>query len=417
MGATGAQGVGHVRHPDAAVLLGVPVAQRHLLPLTAAGQIHPHRTVEAVGVGHRQCALGAVDLDGRELGGPHVEGRRDRPDGTVGELEDGGGVCGALDVDDLPVLGLAGDPPLQEGGLGHSGHTVDRSDEVHQRRQIVRPHVEQWPASGLVVELGVRMPVLVAVAHHVGAGGDRLADEPIVDDLATRLDPPTEEGVRGAADQEPPGFGQGQHPLAVLSVHGEGLLAVGGLARLQSGQRHLGVRVGDGEVDRDLNLRVGKELLDAARPGHPEVGRLGLCPLGHHVGAGDDIEDLEPLPRAKVRSADVPTSDDADLGLHHCRVSLPCVMAPCRLRRAVAGCPAGAMYDGHGWNPWAMVPRPPGALHWQGRRQRRAVCGSEPRAGTGAGGPPPAQPRLAPLGTTHTGLDQAISPSLRVTRT
>ena len=54
------------------------------------------------------------------------------------------------------------------------GDARDGSDEVDQRGDVVRPHVEHRTAAGGVVEGGIRMPALVTGTHEEGRASHRL---------------------------------------------------------------------------------------------------------------------------------------------------------------------------------------------------------------------------------------------------
>ena len=45
---------------------------------------------------------------------------------------------------------------------GRTGHPLDRADQRDERGEIVRSHIKHRAAARLVVEVGVRMPALVA---------------------------------------------------------------------------------------------------------------------------------------------------------------------------------------------------------------------------------------------------------------
>ena len=83
-----------------------------------------------------------------------------------------------------------------------AGDAAHRADQVDQGGQVVGAHVEHRAAAGLVVELGIGVPALVAVAQHEGGGGHRLADPAVVDQLAAGLDAAAQEGVGRAADAQ-----------------------------------------------------------------------------------------------------------------------------------------------------------------------------------------------------------------------
>jgi hypothetical protein len=68
------------------------------------------------------------------------------------------------------------------------------------------------------------------------------------------------------------------------------------LARLQNRQRDFGVGDRDRQVEDDLDLFVGQQLLRAASLGHTVRSRLGFGPLEHEVRTDDDLHVVEYSP-------------------------------------------------------------------------------------------------------------------------
>jgi hypothetical protein len=137
------------------------------------------------------------------------------------------------------------------------------------------------------------MPVFVPPAHHKGVGSDDLADRPGVDQLAHGLVSGTEEGVRCSADQQPLSVREVQHASGFGAAHGERLLVVNRLACLQCRQRNHTVGLGRGQVEHDLDRRVGQQLLDGQHAGHAELDCLCLGGLAAQVGASHDLDGVE----------------------------------------------------------------------------------------------------------------------------
>ncbi len=83
------------------------------------------------------------------------------------------------------------------------------------------------------------------------------------------------------------------------------------LARRDGLERDLGVRGGDGEVEDELDLGVGDELVDGEGAQAPLLGdglRAGLV----EIGDGDRAHRVEPFERGQVGAGDRSEADDAD---------------------------------------------------------------------------------------------------------
>ena len=223
-----------------------------------------------------------------------------------------GQMGGGLDLDALAALGLAGNQPLGERDAGGTADACDRTQQIDQRRQVIRSHVEHRPAAQFVIEFWIRVPALVAVAGHEGGGRDRLADPAIVDQFAAGLDPAAEEGIGGAADKHAPGLGRGQRAGAVFAVDGQWFFAVDVLAGFDGGQVDLGVGLGHGQVEHDLDLGIGQQFLNGVEPGDAELFGLGLGAPHIQVRAGGDLHDFIGFAVDKIVAADIAAADDAD---------------------------------------------------------------------------------------------------------
>ncbi len=195
-------GVGHICHADApiAASVGMAMAQRHLGPVALARPRQPDRPAQRVGVGHREAALRAIDLDPRQGRAPHRKGGNDRPDGTVDKAERAGHVVGRLHNDALAVLGLAGDNTFADLDTGGRADLADRAQQRGQGGEIVGAHIEHGAGTHLVIVGRVWVPTLMAVRHHKGGAGDRVSDGALVDQLAASLQPPAQRRARSAAE-------------------------------------------------------------------------------------------------------------------------------------------------------------------------------------------------------------------------
>ena len=103
--------------------------------------------------------------------------------------------------------------------------------------------------------------------------------------------------------------------------HRERLLRVHVLARLERGPRHIGVDRGRREVQDDVHVPAGEEIVDRGRR-EAVRGRERLAPERVTVGARDDLEAVERRRVLGIRVADHAAADDADTGRRrHARTS------------------------------------------------------------------------------------------------
>ena len=187
---------------------------------------------------------------------------------------------------------------------------------MHQGGEVVRPHVEQRPAAGLIVERRVRVPGFRPAPHHEGGAGHRLAHRAVVDQLAHGLVAAAEERVRGAAGADAGGVGGGEHPLAFGHVQAKGLLAVDVLAGGDGGQIHFRMGGGNGEVEHGFDVVAPEQLVHRDRR-HVETLVRPLRRFGVDVRAGDEIQHAERLRRAQVGGADGAAANEADANRLH----------------------------------------------------------------------------------------------------
>ena len=132
----------------------------------------------------------------------------------------------------------------------------------------------------------IGMPALVAVAHHKGICCDRLANPPIIDQLAAGLMPTAEKRIGRSADQQPLLLGQIQHGLCLFALYGQRLFVVHALAGLQRLQRDAAVRLGHRQVDNDFNRLVSQKLFNRAGTRYVKLFRSLFGALAIQVGAG-----------------------------------------------------------------------------------------------------------------------------------
>ncbi len=309
-----ADGMGQVGHADAAAHLGVE-QQWYVAPLGRAGPPHPHHTAKDVGVRHTQRPFGAVDLDARQVGVPHVEAGDQRCHRPGGEVQQRGHVGGHLHGQAAAVMLAAGGDPLRERGAGRAGHPMHRPQQVDQAGQVIGGHIQQRAAAGLVEEIGVGVPPFRAMAGHEGHGRHRLPDPAVVDQFAAGLLAAAQEGIGRAADAHALLSGRVQDLLAFGAAHGQRLLAVDVLVRGDSRQADGRVYLGHGQVDHDLDLRVGQQRVHAQRARHAVFGGLLAGAAGVDISHSSQIENGEGPAARDVSRKDLAHANDADLDL------------------------------------------------------------------------------------------------------
>ena len=89
---------------------------------------------------------------------------------------------------------------------------------------------KQRPPAPLVKESGVRVPMLRAVAHHIGHGRYRGPDPALVDEPPASLQPGAQERIGGAADSQTVFVGQTQQGGTLFPVEAKRLFKVDVLA-------------------------------------------------------------------------------------------------------------------------------------------------------------------------------------------
>src|SRR5919112_1729708 len=313
-----ANGLGHVGKAYPPAVPRISMGQGHIPPGACVRAPEAYRTISEVGVGETQGAFGSVEVyPGLRLR-PDVEGGDQGPYGAALEVHHTCDVGRCVNRDGGPREGFAGDHPLRERDARRPGDPSHGPHQSGERSQVVRPHVEHRTGAGLEEEVRVWMPVLGTVAEHERRYGDGLPYDPLVHYLAAGLQASTEERVRGAAYPEISLGGHFQHPPPVLQAHGERLLGVYMLAGLQGRQRDLSVGDRDRQVENDLDLFIGQQLLRATSPGHAVGFCLGFCPLQYEVRTGDDLHGVERGPVFQVDAADLAAPDYSDVD---CRIS------------------------------------------------------------------------------------------------
>ena len=160
------------------------------------------------------------------------------------------------------------------------------------------------------------MPALMARAHEIGGAADGLTEHAAIDHLARSLMGAAEESVGRRADAQPFGARRLNQLLAFGKDDAERLFRIDVLARFDRAQANLNVRLGDGEVEDDVDRGIGKQGIQLHRLEAKLVGaRLGSSRV--HIGYGTNIEHRKILRCLEIGGRDIPQSDDANTHLIH----------------------------------------------------------------------------------------------------
>ena len=183
---------------------------------------------------------------------------------------------------------------------------------MHEGRQVVRPHIEDRAGAALEEEVGVLVPLVGARALHGGRRGQGLTDVATGDRAQCALHAAPEHGVGRDADAQPL-LGGALHELpSGLAVDGDRLLAPHVLARVDRGERDLGVHGRDRQVHHELHVRVGEDVRRAAGVAHAVLLGLRSRAVGVDVADRDDLDLGELREVLQVGVADHPCADESD---------------------------------------------------------------------------------------------------------
>ena len=211
---------------------------------------------------------------------------------------------------------LAGDETLAPRPRSDAGDAAYRPEQVDEVGDVVGRHVEHRAAAGQVVEGRIRMPALVAGAHEEGGAAERNADGAFVDELAAGLMSAAEKGVGRAADPHAAGGCRLDQLARLGDGDAERLLGMDMLAGGDRLQPDLDMRLRDGQVDDDLDGRVGEKIGDAFG-GEAELGGARLGDRLIHVGEGAHLQDGKDARCLEIGRADIAAADDADADRIH----------------------------------------------------------------------------------------------------
>ena len=151
------------------------------------------------------------------------------------------------------------------------------------------------------------MPCDITAASPVSGSADGAG----VDERARFLDPGAEHRVRRRADAQPFRLGGGDNRDAVGDRGRQRLLGIDVLARLDRRERYLGVGLGDGEIEHDIDVVALQKVLHASRVDRIALG-LPVCGVRAEIGAGgeDDVPETQPV--LEIDVGNIAAADKAD---------------------------------------------------------------------------------------------------------
>ena len=270
-----------------------------------------HRPVERVRVGDGERRLGAVHLDVEVARRLHVEARHEGRDGARLELHERTDVGRHFHIDELPLERLRQNRPLRTRDPRRHAHRTGGPEELHERRQVVGPHVEERPRTVLIEDRRVRVPALGSRSQHEGVRRERLADVAAIDRGPGRLQSGPEKRVGRAAEPHPLRGRELHQRLSLGEFHTERLFAESRLPRLERRPNHGRVRERRREIHHGVDVGVGEHRVERPRL-RAELRRQLLGPVRVLVDTRRQLHERQLRHRVGVRAADDAAPDDRD---------------------------------------------------------------------------------------------------------
>ncbi len=166
-----------------------------------------------------------------------------------------------LNLNLRPPQPLTTNRPLQKRDPSRPTHPPNRPNQIHQRRQVVRPHIQHRPRAYLVVERRIGMPALMPVIRHKRRSRNRLPNRTLIDQLPTSLNPRTQKRIRSHPNAHTPSRCGLQERLRICDINRQRLLPIHTLPGLHNRHRHLKVRRRRSQIHHNLNLIIRQQLI------------------------------------------------------------------------------------------------------------------------------------------------------------
>ena len=152
---------------------------------------------------------------------------------------------------------ISADTDTQVGGTAVDRHnTFDRTKHIHQRSNVIRPHIEERTAAFFVVECGGGMPAFVTGADHKSGTAHDFSDFAAVDELTALLVTGSEKRIRSATGTQTFFRRQSQNFKPVLPVQGKRFFRIDMFARFQCTQIDFFVSFGNRQVQNKFDFRI-----------------------------------------------------------------------------------------------------------------------------------------------------------------
>ena len=240
-----------------------------------ARQGHFNRAAKEVGVGHIQRAFGAIKFEMVALMVPDIPRGRQVDGRARVKLQQGVDVGRGLDRDLLALARARSDRAFGFGRGCQSAHTLHRPQKVDQRGDVIGSHVHNRASAGLVEELGRGVPAFGPVGLNGGIACGDLTNRALVQNGAGLLMRAAQKRIGRTADRQALGLGQITQGRSLFQRQHQRLFGIGVLARFQYAFGDGVMRIGDREVDHDVQCGVGEQVIHALRF-DVELCRAGL---------------------------------------------------------------------------------------------------------------------------------------------
>ena len=235
---------------------------------------------------------------------------------AIGKLQQGMDVGRRLDRNLLAQTRAIADGAFLLGDRGQRPHAFDRAQQVDQVGDIIGAKVQHRAGTGQEKELGVGVPAFHPVVLHGGSARDDGAYAALVQNGPRLLMRAAKKGIRRAADRQALGRRQIAQRNPLFQCQNQRLFGIGVLARLKNALGDLVMGIRDRQVDDDVDVLVGQQIIDRLGPG-VEFGRPCRGSLHVDVGHGAHFQPLEQRRKPQIRGRDIAASDDANAKICH----------------------------------------------------------------------------------------------------
>gem|GEM_PF-1760816 len=207
------------------------------------GPDYLYRATERVGVRANYHAFGPIDLNAGKDAVPDLPAHVDAAYGAVLHSDNPIVVGGHLRHIVHAVHGTC-----RPGRHIETGDLADGAEERDHCCQVVGTHVSHRAATLLIIEQGIRVPILVTGRHKVDGKPDNLTNSVFVNELATGLNARAKESLRSTAYQQIALLCHLDKDIGFFLCLYQRFLAIDMLASLQNALVELKVGGGDRQI-------------------------------------------------------------------------------------------------------------------------------------------------------------------------